>query len=127
MLALVVEDSPAMRQLVVYALSRLKTIQVVEASDGLEALKLLAQHRFDLVITDINMPILDGLKLTKRIRSDPTMQRVPIVIITTESADEERARAMALGADAYIAKPIQAQQVIATVQRLLALEGAGSK
>ena len=55
------------------------------------------------------------------------MQRVPIVIITTESADEERARAMALGADAYIAKPIQAQQVIATVQRLLALEGAGSK
>ena len=127
MLALVVEDSPAMRQLVVYALSRLKTIQVVEASDGLEALKLLAQHRFDLVITDINMPILDGLKLTKRIRSDPTMQRVPIVIITTESADEERDRAMALGADAYIAKPIQAQQVIATVQRLLALEGAGSK
>ena len=121
MLALVVEDSPAMRQLVVYALSRLKTIQVVEASDGLEALKLLAQHRFDLVITDINMPILDGLKLTKRIRSDPTMQRVPIVIITTESAEEERARAMALGADAYIAKPIQAQQVIATVQRLLAL------
>ncbi len=76
----------------------------------------------NLIVTDINMPIMDGLKLVKRIRSDETHKEVPIIIITTEGSTEDRQRAMALGANAYITKPIQAPQVIQKVKELLALE-----
>ncbi|HJK91313.1 MAG TPA: response regulator [Polyangiaceae bacterium LLY-WYZ-15_(1-7)] len=116
---LVVEDSPMMRQLLVFALARIKKLAVTEAEDGVDGLRKLAQGRFDLIITDINMPIMDGLKLVKRIRSDETHKDVPIIIITTEGSQEDRQRAMALGATAYITKPIQAPQVIAKVKELL--------
>jgi two-component system chemotaxis response regulator CheY len=116
---LVVEDSPMMRQLLVFALARIKKLTVVEAEDGVDGLRKLANNKFDLVITDINMPIMDGLKLVKRIRNDEVHKDVPIIIITTEGSTEDRQRAMALGANAYITKPIQAPQVIAKVKELL--------
>jgi two-component system, chemotaxis family, chemotaxis protein CheY len=119
---LVVEDSPMMRQLLVFALARIKRISVTEAEDGVDALRKLAGARFDLIVTDINMPIMDGLKLVKRIRSDEVHKDVPIIIITTEGSTEDRQRAMALGANAYITKPIQAPQVIQKVKELLKLE-----
>jgi two-component system, chemotaxis family, chemotaxis protein CheY len=119
---LVVEDSPMMRQLLVFALARIKKLKVTEAEDGVDGLRKLASGKFDLVITDINMPIMDGLKLVKRIRSDETHKDVPIIIITTEGSQEDRQRAMALGATAYITKPIQAPQVIAKVKELLTLD-----
>jgi two-component system chemotaxis response regulator CheY len=119
---LIVEDSPMMRQLIVFALSRVKGVTVTEAGDGIGALKKLATERFDVILTDINMPIMDGLKLVSRIRSDERHKHVPIVIISTESALEDRQRAMALGATAYITKPIQAPEVIATVKTLLEIE-----
>ena len=119
--ALVVEDSPTMRQLIVFALKRIKGLSIVEADDGVDALKKLASRRFDILLTDINMPIMDGLKLTKRIRDDVVLRDIPIMIITTEGADEDRQRALALGANAYIAKPIQAPQVVAQVKKLLKL------
>jgi two-component system chemotaxis response regulator CheY len=119
---LVVEDSPMMRQLLVFALSRVKQLKVTEADDGVDGLKKLAGGRFDIILTDINMPIMDGLKLVKRVRTDPVHKDVPIVIITTESAEEDRQRALSLGANAYITKPIQAPQVIAKVRELLGLE-----
>ena len=111
-----------MRQLIVFALSRVKGVTVTEASDGIGALRKLAAERFDLILTDINMPIMDGLKLVSRIRADERHKGVPIVIISTESALEDRQRAMSLGATAYITKPIQAPEVIATVKTLLELE-----
>ena len=119
---LVVEDSPMMRQLLVFALQRVREVEVTEADDGVDGLRKLAGQRFDLVITDINMPIMDGLKLVKRIRSDETHKNVPIIIITTEGSTEDRQRALALGANAYITKPIQAPQVIAKVKELLKIE-----
>lgn len=119
---LIVEDSPMMRQLLVFALSRVKHITVTEADDGVDGLKKLATGKFDIVLTDINMPIMDGLKLVKRIRSDEAHKDVPIIIITTEGSQEDRQRAMALGATAYITKPIQAPQVIAKVKELLSIE-----
>jgi len=119
---LVVEDSPMMRQLIVFALARLKNLRVVEADDGVDGLKKLASGRFDIVITDINMPIMDGLKLVKRIRSDAIHRDVPIVIITTEGAEEDRQRALQLGANVYITKPIQAPQVISKVKELLHIQ-----
>lgn len=120
--ALVVEDSPTMRQLLVYALKRVPGMVAVEAVDGVDALKKLATiGRPDLILTDINMPIMDGLKLIQRVRSDAATRDVPIIVITTEGAAEDRARALALGANAYITKPIQAPQVLQKVKELLSL------
>ena len=67
--ALVVEDSPPMRKMIVFALSRVRELDVVEADDGVDALRRIAATKFDIIITDINMPILDGLKLVKRLRA----------------------------------------------------------
>src|SRR5512140_1272599 len=120
---LVVEDSQVMRQLLVFALQRVRELEVTEADDGVDALRKLAGNKFDIIITDINMPIMDGLKLVKRVRSDPTHKAVPIIIITTEGSSEDRSRALQLGANAYITKPIQAPQVIAKVKELLKIEG----
>jgi len=116
---LIVEDSPLMRQLLNFALRQIKGLEVVEADDGVDGLKKLAAGRFDIVITDINMPIMDGLKLVKRIRSDAVHRDIPIMIITTEGAEEDRQRALQLGANSYITKPIQAPQVISKVKELL--------
>ncbi len=120
--ALVVDDSLQLRRSVMYALQRLGDVVCVEAQDGAEALKKFQGGRFDIVLTDINMPVLDGLKLTAHLRGDPANAELPIVIITTESAAEDRARAMKLGASAYLIKPVKAQEVLETVQQLLKLE-----
>ena len=117
--ALVVEDSPTMRQLIGFALRRITDLEVTEADDGVDGLKKLAEGRFDILITDINMPIMDGLKLVSLVRKDERHKDIPIVIITTEGAAEDRQRAMNLGANAYITKPIQAPQVIECVRELL--------
>jgi two-component system chemotaxis response regulator CheY len=111
-----------MRQLIVFALNRVRELEVIEADDGVDAMRKLAASKFDIVVTDINMPIMDGLKLVKRIRSDEHHKNVPIIIITTEGSQEDRSRALALGANAYITKPIQAPQVIAKVKELLSLD-----
>ena len=92
---------------------------MVAAGDGLDALRKIAGARFDIILTDINMPILDGLKLVKRLRSDEAYREVPVVIITTESAEEDRQRALALGATAYLTKPVQAREVVPLVRELL--------
>lgn len=116
---LIVEDSPMMRQLLVFALARVRNLRVTEADDGVDALRKLATARFDIIVTDINMPIMDGLKLIRRVRTDPTHKDTPVIVITTEGAQEDRNRALQLGANAYITKPIQAPQVIAKVKELL--------
>ena len=119
--ALVVEDSPTMRQLISFALRRIKGLEVEEADDGVDGLKKLSEQQFDILITDINMPVMDGLKLVSLVRKDEIHKDIPIVIITTEGAAEDRQRAMTLGANAYITKPIQAPQVINCVKKLLGL------
>jgi two-component system chemotaxis response regulator CheY len=118
---LVVEDSPSMRQLLGFALSRIPGLEIVEAGDGIEGIKELNAKRFDIVIVDINMPIMDGLKLVKHIRSDARHSEVPVVVVTTEGFEETRDRAMHLGVDAYLVKPIQAPAVIAKVKELLGI------
>lgn len=117
--ALVVEDSPTMRQLIVMALRRIPGLSCIEADDGVHAVKALTTSSFDILVTDINMPMMDGLKLVGLVRAEEKYNRMPIVIITTESAAEDRQRALSLGADAYITKPIRARQVIDTVKGLL--------
>ncbi len=116
---LVIEDSPTMRQLISFALKRLPGVRIVEATDGVDALKKLSSEKFDLILTDINMPIMDGLKLVSLVRNDANYRAVPIVVITTEGAKEDRERALALGANDYITKPIQANRILALAKSLL--------
>lgn len=116
---LIIEDSPTMRQLIRFALNRIPGAEVIEASDGVDGLKKLSSGKVDLILTDINMPIMDGLKLVNLVRSNDSYKNIPIVIITTEGAQEDKERAMALGANAYITKPIQATSLLTTVKGLL--------
>jgi two-component system chemotaxis response regulator CheY len=118
---LVVEDSPTMRQLIVFALKRIRGFQIVEANDGVDGLKKLSAEKFDLILTDINMPIMDGLKLVSMVRNDPNYKETPIIVITTEGATEDRERALALGANEYITKPIQTMKILETVRRLMGI------
>ena len=120
---LVVEDSPTMRQLISFALKRIPGCKVVEANDGIDALKKLSTQKFDIILTDINMPIMDGLKLVSMVRNDPAHKGIPIIIITTEGADEDRKRGLALGANAYIPKPIQTADLLNVVNQILAGKG----
>ena len=115
---LVVEDSPTMRQLISFSLKRFKNARIVEAVDGVDALKKLSGEKIDLILTDINMPVMDGLKLVSLVRQNAQLQGIPI-IITTEGAEEDRERGLALGANAYISKPIQSSHLIKTITELL--------
>jgi two-component system chemotaxis response regulator CheY len=119
---LIVEDSPTMRQLLVFALRRLKNVEIVEAQDGMDGLRKISSDHFDLALIDINMPVMDGLKLISLIRGEDTLKEVPIVVITTEGAKEDRDRALVLGANEYLTKPIQANRVLALARSLLKIE-----
>ncbi len=119
---LITEDSPTMRQLLVFTLKRLKDVDLVEAQDGMDGLRKLSSDPFDLALIDINMPVMDGLKLIRLIREEESLQDMPIVVITTEGGQEDRERAMALGANEYVTKPVQANQLLRLVRSLLKLE-----
>lgn len=119
---LIVEDSPTMRQLLSFALKRLRGVEVVEAQDGMDGLRKVTGEEFDLALIDINMPVMDGLKLIHLIRQEPSLAEMPIVVITTEGAQEDRDRALALGANEYLTKPIQANRVLMVAKALLKVE-----
>jgi two-component system chemotaxis response regulator CheY len=116
---LIVEDSPTMRQLLVFALRRLKDVDIVEAQDGMDGLRKVSSDHFDLALIDINMPVMDGLKLISLIRGEDSLCNIPIVVITTEGAKEDRERALSLGANEYLTKPIQANHVLTIVKDLM--------
>lgn len=119
LIALVVDDSTAMRRQLAVALQRLPGLKAIEAGDGAEAWRKLTSGTFDILITDVNMPILDGLKLISLVRAGGPHQRIPVVVVTTEGAEADRRRALSLGADDYLVKPVLAHQVIEAVKRLL--------
>jgi two-component system chemotaxis response regulator CheY len=116
---LVVDDSPTMRQLISFSLKRIPGSKIVEANDGVDALKKLGAQEFSLVLTDINMPIMDGLKLVSMMRNDPKYKDLPIIIITTEGAEDDRKAGLALGANAYVSKPVKTGELLQTVNLLL--------
>ncbi len=116
---LIVEDSPTMRQLLVFALRRMKDVDIVEAQEGMDGLRKVSSDHFDLALIDINMPVMDGLKLISLIRGEESLCGIPIVVITTEGAKEDRERALSLGANEYLTKPIQANRVLTIVKSLM--------
>ncbi|MDA8156172.1 MAG: response regulator [Actinomycetota bacterium] len=116
---LVVEDSPTMRQLITFAMKRVPACRVFEATDGVDALKKLSSEKMDLILADINMPVMDGIKLVSLVRGNPAFKDVPIIMITTEGAEEDKKRALSIGANAYLTKPIQTQQLVKLVGEFL--------
>jgi len=111
---LIVEDSPAMRQLLALAVRKRAGVEVQEAADGLAALKALATTQFDLLFVDLNMPVLDGMKLIKRVRESEASTgapRVRICVVTTEAAQSTEDQARALGADYFVRKPVARRDV----------------
>ncbi len=104
---LIVEDSATTRALIRAVIDETGDFETVEASSGFDALKLLPQQDYDLVITDINMPDINGLELISFIRNNPRYNHLPIVIVSTERSDEDKKRGIALGADAYVSKPFK--------------------
>ena len=119
--ALVVDDSLAMRRRLVAVLQHLGAGTCDEAEDGAEGLKRFSEADYDLVLTDLNMPLVDGLKLIHHIRAGDRRRDVPILVVTTEAGETDRSRAMALGASAYLLKPIQPASVSSAVRDLLGL------
>ena len=111
-----------MRQLLSFALKRLKNVEIVEASDGMDGLRKVTSDHYDLAFVDINMPVMDGLKLISLIRGEPSLADMSICVITTEGASEDRERAISLGANEYLTKPIQAAKVLAVAKSLLKID-----
>ena len=120
---LVVEDSLSMRAFVRSTLeSRLsdaEDVEVVEAASGFDALRLLPRGPYDLVITDINMPDINGLELVQFMRKSELHRRTPIVLISTQSSERDRQRGLSLGADAYLAKPFTPELLLEETRRQL--------
>jgi two-component system chemotaxis response regulator CheY len=93
--------------------------EVTQAPSGFAALKALPTGRFDLVITDVNMPDINGLELIKFVRSNPHYQQTPLIIISTEGRERDRDRGLSLGANAYLVKPFAPEALIDLVKRYL--------
>ncbi|MGE5517121.1 MAG: response regulator [Bacteroidota bacterium] len=115
---LCVDDSASMRQMVRLTLSG-AGYDVVEAADGSEALKKTQGATFQMVVTDLNMPVMDGLALIKELRKLPAYRGVPIVFLTTESDDDKKKEAKAAGATGWITKPFKQEQLLSVVKKVL--------
>jgi two-component system chemotaxis response regulator CheY len=117
---LVVEDSPTMRDWIATVLEELaQPVKIDQAASGFEALRLLPRQQYDLIVTDINMPDINGLELISFVRSDARHAATPLVIVSTESSQEDRRRGLALGANAYLVKPFAAPELLRVVEELL--------
>jgi two-component system chemotaxis response regulator CheY len=115
---LAVDDSNSIRQMLQFALKS-RGYGVIPAGDGVEALEALERGRFDLMVLDINMPRLDGLSLLKVLRERPEWQALPVLVLTTEGQDEDRDRALALGATDYMRKPFRPTELLDRVASML--------
>lgn len=113
-----VDDSGTMRKMVSFTL-KTAGYDVAEANDGMEALNMLQSHSFDLVISDVNMPNLDGIELTRRLRSQSKFASTPIILLTTESDPGKKADGKAAGATGWIVKPFNQDQLLAVVSKVL--------
>lgn len=119
---LVVEDSPSMRA---YLTTMIEgdaddfELEIVEAASGFEALKTLPHHKLDAILTDINMPDINGLELVSFLKNHPIYRSIPIMVISTEGSEEDRRRAALLGAEEYLVKPFAPDDLIQKLRKLL--------
>jgi len=123
---LLVEDSESMRAFVSACLdqgaTQLGEVELIQAASGFDALRLLPRGRYDLVISDINMPDINGLELLNFIRANEKYRDLPVLLISTQSSEKDRQRGLALGATVFLAKPFSSEQLVAALRA--ALDGA---
>jgi two-component system chemotaxis response regulator CheY len=115
---LTVDDSASMRQMISFTLSQ-AGYQVVEAVDGRDGLMKLKRATPQMLLTDLNMPNMDGIELIRQVRALPECKYIPIVMLTTESQDEKKQAGKAAGATAWIVKPFQPEQLVAVIRKVL--------
>jgi two-component system chemotaxis response regulator CheY len=115
---MIVDDCQTTRKLLgIYLKS--SGFDVVFAENGLDAIEKLATHTVNLVMTDLNMPYMDGIELVKTLRADPNWSSLPIIMVTTEADPEEREKAFAAGANDYMVKPVSAERIAQNVKNIL--------
>lgn len=120
-LALIVDDSVSMRQMVGFTLKG-AGFEVIEGGNGQEALDRLAQTgtgKVDLIITDLNMPVMDGIAFIQKARTQPQLKFTPILMLTTESGDNKKSEGKAAGATGWIVKPFHPDQLLRVIQKVL--------
>jgi len=115
---LAVDDSASMRQMVSFTLKS-AGYNVVEAVDGQDAWEKAGERNFDLVLTDQNMPRMDGISLTKKLRDNPKFKTTPILILTTESSDAMKAQGRAAGATGWLVKPFDPQKLLEVIKKVI--------
>ena len=113
-----IDDSPSLRQMVALTLET-AGYEVVEACDGSDAITKLGGREFHLFVTDLNMPVMDGIELTRKLRSIPEYRFVPIVLLTTESNQEKKMQGKAAGATGWIVKPFKPEDLLATIKKVM--------
>lgn len=116
---LITEDSPTMRSLLISTIENLDGYDIIEAASGFEALRLLPRDKVDLIITDINMPDINGLELISYVKNNPNYRDIPLFIISTEGSEKDMEKGLALGADEYLAKPFNPLKLQELISRYL--------
>ncbi len=115
---LVADDSPSIRKFVSFSLT-MQGYEVISACDGMEALEKLPNAKVDLVVTDLNMPNMDGFELIKAIRANPEYEELPIIILSSLSSSEDIEKGMSCGANSYLVKPFDPKRMQYEVSKYL--------
>jgi len=115
---LIVDDDPTTRKLIGLFL-KAKGYAVAYAENGLDGIEKIGMENPNLIITDLNMPYMDGIEFVKSVRADPARNEIPILMITTEADPEERERAMSVGVNGYLVKPVTAETVTQNIRHIL--------
>ncbi|MBI3594373.1 MAG: response regulator [Nitrospirae bacterium] len=116
---LVVEDSSTMRSLIVTTVEDILGFEAVEVKNGIEALKALPTQSFDLIITDINMPNINGLEVVKFVKENPRYKAIPMIIVSTEQGEKEIQKGLALGASEYVTKPFHPDNLKKVIHKVM--------
>jgi len=116
---LVIDDSATIRSMISTSIEEIEDFEAVEASNGFEALKMLPAMSFDLIITDINMPEINGLEIVSFVKNHPVYQSIPLIIVSTEQAQEDQKKGIELGAKEYITKPFDPEELKKVVLKVM--------
>lgn len=115
---MIVDDCPTTRKLLGLYL-RAKGYEAVFAENGLDAIEKIGRNNINLIITDLNMPYMDGIELVKNLKADDDLKKIPILMVTTESDEEEKKKAFEAGVSGYLTKPVTAEMVSQNIKRIL--------
>jgi len=124
---LIVDDDKTTRKLLSLYLKG-KGYEIVTAENGLDAMEKLGMDNINLIVSDMNMPYMDGIELTKTLKTDPTWKHIPIIMVTTEADEDEKAKAVEAGVDDYLVKPTNADQITDSIKKIIKkiFEGGGN-